>query len=224
MNSAVEPVPRDAEWLERHRGFVERAKSGNIQVLFLGDSLTDWWRDPEKGAPVWDKYFAGLEAANFGISADRTQHVLWRLRNGEAEGYSPKVIVPLIGTNNTGLEKDGQTPRNTPAEASEGIRAVVEELRHRFPGAKILLLGLFPRDGEGSLPRLQIIQINRALSGLEDRRSVFYLDIGDRFLDENRRIRTDLMPDSLHLSTEGYQVWAEGIGEVLGNLLKGTGG
>ena len=118
-NTAIEPGPRDAGWLKRHEGFVAEAHQGGIDVLFLGDSITDFWRSPNPergGKAVWDREIAPLKAANFGISGDRTQHVLWRLRNGEADGYQPKVVVLMIGTNNTGLERDGTTPRNTPPE------------------------------------------------------------------------------------------------------------
>src|SRR5215207_11656977 len=107
-NTAIAPEPRDPNWVKRHEGFVEIAKQGNVDVLFLGDSITDAWRrDPPGGEKVWDTHFAPLHAANFGISGDRTQHVLWRMENGELDGIKPKAIVLMIGTNNTGFERDG---------------------------------------------------------------------------------------------------------------------
>ena len=86
-NTAIEPVPRDETWVARHEGFVAEAKQGGIDVLFLGDSITHGWRT--RGKQVWDREYASLNAANFGFGGDRTEHVLWRLRNGEAEGYQP---------------------------------------------------------------------------------------------------------------------------------------
>ena len=146
--SAVEPVVKDPN---RHTQFMEVVKKGDIDLVFLGDSITDGWRAND-GKAIWDKYFAPLKAANFGIGGDRTQHILWRLRNGEADGYQPKVVVLMIGTNNTGLERDGKTPRNTTPEVIEGVTAVVRELRTKFPESRILFLAIFPR-GEKAAPQ-----------------------------------------------------------------------
>jgi lysophospholipase L1-like esterase len=222
-NTAIEPEPRDADWLKRHEGFVAEARRGGIDVLFLGDSITDFWRspNPEKGGKaVWDREFAPLHAANFGISGDRTQHVLWRLRHGEADGYQPKVVVLMIGTNNTGLERNSTTPRNSVPEVIEGVTAVVNELRAKFPEAKILFLAIFPRGEKDSPQRLQVAEINRALARLHDGRSVIVLDIGDKFLDAGGNIPRDLMPDLLHPSEKGYEIWANAIREPLRRLLE----
>src|SRR3954469_2965023 len=120
-NTAVQPEPRDAGWVKRHEGFVETAKKGNVDVLFLGDSITDFWRRDQTdkqggGKKVFDANFAQWRVANFGISGDRTQHVLWRLQHGELEGIHPNVIMLMIGTNNVGFERDKVTPRNTTDE------------------------------------------------------------------------------------------------------------
>ncbi|HEY6167577.1 MAG TPA: platelet-activating factor acetylhydrolase IB subunit [Verrucomicrobiae bacterium] len=216
-NTAIEPAPREANWVKRHDGFVAEAKKGGIDVLFLGDSITDGWRS--KGKAVWDKNFAPLKAANFGISGDRTQHVLWRLRNGESEGYRPKAIVLMIGTNNTGKERDG-TPRNTTPEIVEGVAAVVKELRYRFPHAKILFLAIFPRGEKDSDARKQVAEVNQSLAKLNDGKQVVYLDIGGKFLDADGNLPKDIMPDLLHPNEKGYEIWAEAIKEPLNKLLK----
>jgi lysophospholipase L1-like esterase len=221
-NTATEPAPKDERWLQRHEAFVAEARRGDIKVLFLGDSITDFWRDtnPQRGGKaVWDREYAPLKAANFGISADRTQNVLWRLGHGEAEGYQPKVVVLMIGTNNTGLERDG-TPRNTPAELVEGVTAVVRELRARFPDAKILFLAIFPRGEKDSPQRAQVAEVNRELAKLNDGQHVFFLDIGGRFLDAEGNIPRDIMPDLLHPSLKGYEIWADAIRGPLQELLK----
>jgi lysophospholipase L1-like esterase len=222
-NTATEPAPKDARWVQRHDAFVAEAKQGGIQVLFLGDSITDFWRDtnPQRGGKaVWDREFAPLHAANFGINADRTQNVLWRLEHGEAEGYQPKVVVLMIGTNNTGLERDGRTPRNTTAETVEGVTAVVHELRAKFPDAKILFLAIFPRGEKDSPQRAQVAEVNRELAKLNDGQHVFFLDIGGRFLDAEGNIPRDIMPDRLHPSLKGYEAWADAIRAPLQQLLK----
>ncbi len=220
-NTAVEPAPKEAHWMQRHEAFVAEAKQGGIQVLFLGDSITDFWRDtnPQRGGKaVWDREYAPLHAVNFGISADRTQNVLWRLAHGEAEGYQPKVVVLMIGTNNTGLESDG-TPRNTTAETVEGVTAVVHELRARFPAAKILFLAIFPRGEKDSPQRAEVAEVNRELAKLNDGQHVFYLDIGGRFLDAEGNLPRDVMPDLLHPSLKGYEIWADAIRAPLQQLL-----
>lgn len=219
-NTAVIPAPKDARWMQRHEAFVARAQQGGINVLFLGDSITDFWRT--RGKAVWDREFVPLGAANFGISGDRTQNVLWRLEHGEADGYQPKVVVLLIGTNNTGRERDSDRPRNTTAEVVEGVAAVVHELRARFPEAKILLLALFPRGTRGSAQRAQVAEVNRSLARLNDGRHVCFLDIGKRFLDPDGDgdIPRSIMPDLLHPSLRGYEIWADAIREPLRRLLR----
>ncbi|HRE79659.1 MAG TPA: platelet-activating factor acetylhydrolase IB subunit [Opitutaceae bacterium] len=217
-NTAIEPVPRDEKWVGRHDGFVQIAKAGGVDVLFVGDSITDGWRT--KGKLLWDGHFAPLKAANFGIGGDRTQHVLWRLRNGELDGISPKVVVLMIGTNNTGFEKD-KSPRNTEKETIEGVTAVVKELRTRLPSAKILLLAVFPRGEKDSLARKQVNAVNEGIAKLHDGGAVTYLDIGQRFLYPDGTLPKEIMPDLLHPNEVGYAIWADAIKAPLEKLLKG---
>ena len=222
-NTAIEPVPRDASWLKRHEGFVAIAKQGGIDVLFLGDSITDFWRreSPAGGKAVWKKNFAPLHAANFGISADRTQHVLWRMANGELDGLSPKVVVLLIGTNNTGVETNG-APRNTPDEAIQGVTLVVHTLLTKLPHSKILLLGIFPRaDPKGPPPESGVIQqMNATLAKMDDGKLVRFLDLGPKLLAPDGKLTKDIMPDLLHPNEKGYEIWSAAIKEPLAEMLK----
>src|SRR5262249_29418296 len=133
--TATQPKPREEEsaWVQLHQQFLERARAGKIDLLFLGDSITQGWGQNE----AWKKHYGPRNAANFGIGGDRTQHVLWRLDSGEIDGIAPKVVVLMIGTNNVGSNK--------PEEIAEGVRAIVDKLRAKLPKSKILLLGIFPR-------------------------------------------------------------------------------
>ena len=222
-NSAIRPEPRDANWVKRHEGFNAIAQAGNVDVLFVGDSITDGWRNapPRGGKEVWDREFAPLRAANFGIGGDRTQHVLWRLQNGNLAGLRPRVVVLMIGTNNTGFERDGTTRRNTPAETAEGVRAILALLREKQPQAKILLLAVFPRGEKPDHPqRLQVAEINRSLARFGDGRSIHYLDINARFLAPDGTLPKDVMPDFLHPHAAGYRLWADALREPLAALLK----
>ncbi len=118
------------------------ARAGDIDLLFVGDSITDGWRN--RGLEVWNKYFAPLKAANFGIGGDTTQGVLWRMQNGELDGFKAKLIVLMLGTNNIN--------RNPNAEIADGDRLIVEEFKKRQPQAKVLMLGIFPRAVEPTSP------------------------------------------------------------------------
>jgi lysophospholipase L1-like esterase len=198
----------------KHNANVEIAKQGNIEVLFMGDSITDFWRNssgPFAGKPVFDKYYSTMKVANFGIAGDTTQGVLYRLQNGEGQGFKPKAIMLMIGTNNTG--------RNSAPEIAEGIGAVVLEMRKDFPDAKILLLGIFPRSSVGNPVRATIAEINQRIAKLDDGKHVFYLDIGAKFLDDQGNIPRDVMSDALHPSAKGYEIWAEAVKEPLAKLL-----
>lgn len=215
-NTAVVPVSKGEGW-ERtfHQKFVKQGEQGGIDILFLGDSITQYWGDPNRGLPVWEKEFARENAANFGINGDRIQHVLWRLAHGEGQGFSPKVIVLLLGTNNT-------TPRNTTSEVVDGLAAVLDRLKEGFPEAKVLLLGILPRGASDDPKRAQIIEINRELTKMADGKRVRFLDIGSRFLDQAGAIPVELMPDGLHPSLEGYEIMAEAIREPIRELRNGS--
>jgi lysophospholipase L1-like esterase len=218
-NTAIQPVPSNPRWVQRHETFVEIAKKGDINLLFLGDSITDFWAT--RGKVVWDANFAPLHAANFGISADRTQHVLWRLEHGEVAGISPKVVVLLIGTNNTGVETNG-SPRNTTDEAIHGVTLVVQTLRTKLPNSKILLMAVFPRaDAKGPPPgSSQIKDVNAAIAKLDDGKFIRFLDIGPKLLTPDGTVTKEIMPDLLHPNEKGYEIWAAAIKGPLAEMMK----
>jgi len=218
-NTATNPVPRDARWVARHEGFVKEAAQGGIDMLFMGDSITDFWRN--RGSNVWNTYYAPLHAANFGISADRTQHVLWRIEHGELEGIHPKVVVLMIGTNNTGKEQDHKTIRNTPPEVIEGVTAIVHEIHTKLPETKILLLAIFPRAQPGDPFRDEIREINLGIAQLDGTWNVTFLDIGPKFLEPDGTLSKEIMPDLLHPNEKGYKIWAEAMQPTLSRLMKG---
>jgi lysophospholipase L1-like esterase len=218
QNTAIVPAPRDAKWVTRHEGFVQEAQKGGIDILFLGDSITDGWRN--KGSNVWNKYYAPRHAANFGIGGDRTQHVLWRMDHGELDGIKPKAVVLMIGTNNTGKETDHKTPRNTVPEVAEGVQAVVNDIRAKLPDSKILLLAIFPRGTLNDPQRAQVALINTVIAKLDDGKTVKFLDINPKFLEFDGTLPKSLMPDLLHPNEHGYQIWADAMGPALDEMLK----
>jgi lysophospholipase L1-like esterase len=203
----------------RHDGFVEQAKKGDIDLLLDGDSITDWWTQGEAKKAVFDKYFGGYKTANFAIAGDTTQGLLWGLKNGEGQGFQPKAIMLMIGTNNTGGTDNAGT--TTAAEIAEGIGAVVQEMRTDFPQAKILLLAVFPRGVPGDSVRTKITEMNRIIAKLDDQRNVFYLDIGPKFLDERGVFLPDaFQSDNLHPAPKGYDIWGAAVKDKLAELMK----
>ena len=220
-NTTITPVPRSfpTNWMSRHEALVVEAKKGGVDILFLGDSITDGWHWDKGGVNVWKKCYAPRHAANFGIGWDRIQNVLWRIEHGELEGLDPKVIVLLIGTNNAGYEDNGK-PRNTTPEIVEGIGTIVHVLRAKLPKSKILLLGLFPRGQKDDPIRDQVKAINRQIAKLDDGRMIAFLDIGQKFLEPDGTLSREIMPDLLHPSEKGYQIWADAMEGTLDKLLK----
>jgi len=200
----------------RHEGFVAQAQQGNIDFLLHGDSITDWWLQdtPQfSNKPVFDKYFGNIRTANFAIAGDTTQGVLWGLHNGEGQGFQPKAVMLMIGTNNTGA--------NTAPEIAEGVGAVIEEMRHDFPNAKILLLAIFPRSTPGDPVRDKIAEVNKIIAKLGDQQHVFYMDIGAQFLDDKGVFLPDsFRPDNLHPQAKGYDIWGQAVSAKLAQLLK----
>ena len=205
----------------RHQTFVDIAKKGNIDLLFVGDSITDWFYWPLRGGEatggkVWEANFAPLKAANFAIAGDTTQGVLWRMQNGELEGFKAKLIVLMLGTNNTASNPVGQI--------IEGDRLIVEEFKKHQPQAKILVLGIFPRNNARAPQQTPILNatikaINIGLSQFADNKQVFYMDIGDKFLVDGL-VPADIMADGLHPTAKGYQIWADAILPTVKQLMK----
>lgn len=211
-NTAIEPVDRvmrtsPDKWADMHRSFVEQAKAPHA-IAFFGDSITFHLTEDV----IWNDTYVPMGAANYGIRADRTQHLLWRLQNGELDGPPPKVCIVLIGTNNL--------IDNTDDEIVLGIGAVVAEIRKRAPSSRVLLLGIFTREQLPEHPyRSRIKTINTALRKLEDRH-VSFLDLGQRFLQSSGEISmTAIMPDFLHLTHAGYELWRDGMRNMLELLL-----
>lgn len=217
-NPAIVPVPRtDSRPSARHETINARIRElrGQVDLIFVGDSITQGWES--NGKEVWAKHYGHRRAANLGVGGDRTQHVLWRLENGNLEGIQPKVAVVMIGTNNVPGRPD--LPADSVGHIAEGVRAVVAKLQEKVPGIKILLLGIFPRGKDPNPARGNVLQVNQILQKLHDGKKVWYLDFGYKFVDEDGTIPKAIMPDYLHLSREGYQIWADSIEDTLKELL-----
>ena len=202
IESATVPVAKTKPaWIERHDAMNAKAKAGDIDLIYIGDSIVQFFET--KGIDVWNRYYAPRKALNLGISADRTQHVLWRLDHGNIDGISPKLAIVMIGQNNGG--------HNSAEEIAQGVTAIVERIRTKLPQTKILLLGIFQRREKPTPEREVLAKANKILSQLDDGKTIHYMDINNLFVQADGTIPSDLMPDFEHPSAKGYQVWAEAI-------------
>jgi lysophospholipase L1-like esterase len=209
-NSAIAPTQTFVRTTERHEGFVEIAKKGDFDILFHGDSITDWWQ--QSGVEAQKKYFGDIKIANFAVAGDTTQGLLWGLQNGEGQG-KPKAIMLMIGTNNN-------TQGNTAEEIAEGVGAVVLELRKDFPNAKIMLLAIFPRgSGPTDASRMKNDEANKIIAKLHDGKNVFFVNINDKFLDDQENL-IGFQRDMVHPDAQGYDIWGAAVADTLKSWIK----
>jgi lysophospholipase L1-like esterase len=221
--SAAIPKTGNARFFELHESFLARGKAGPIGVLFLGDSITEGWR---RAPHIWEHYFGKYQPANFGIGGDQTQHVIWRIENGELDGINPKVVVLMIGTNNSSQHNGEQI--------AAANKRIVELIRTKLPGTKILLLAILPRDArrnaDGFIIEAAVAdaarrvaandRANALLAKLDDGANVRFLNTNAVFLGRDGRIPWIIMPDQLHPNAAGYQLWAEAIRPLLDEMMK----
>ncbi len=218
-SAAIEKKDPSGRFRQMHESFLARSKSGPIGLLFIGDSITQGWT---KAPDVWKQYYDQYQPANFGIGGDQTQHVIWRIENGELDGISPKVVVLMLGTNNTST--------HTAAEIAAAEKKIVQMIRKKLPNTKVLVLAVFPRgprkDKEGKVTddgssRMNIIRaVNAQLAKLDDGKNVRFLDINAKFLGADGKIPDSIMPDQLHPNAAGYKIWAEAMQPTLKAMMK----
>jgi lysophospholipase L1-like esterase len=199
----------------RHAKFLAQIQDGkgDFNFVLIGDSITDYW--PGKGK---DSYAAFLpwKPLNLGVSGEHTEHILFRIANGELDGIKPKVVMVMIGTNNLGHLGDEK-----PEWVAAGVKKIVETIRTKLPDSKILLLAIFPRSEKPTDPlRQRVAATNKLLAPLADNKKVFYMDIGEKFLDAEGSMKKELMPDVLHPNANGYQVWLDAVKPKLDELMK----
>jgi beta-glucosidase len=215
------PIPRievPEWWQRRFEGMNARVKQGNVDLVFIGDSITQRWE--QDGSEVWQKYYSRRNAVNLGIDGDRTQQVLWRLDHGNIDRISPNAAVVLIGTNNI--------LGATVEEIADAIQTITEKLRAKLPKTKLLLLGILPRtatngDREEDIDRV-INEVNRKIAAIANNETVFFVDIGSRFRHEDGSLlREAFVSDAVHLSTKGYEIMAKAIEPLVARLMDEDG-
>jgi lysophospholipase L1-like esterase len=205
-NSAAIPSP-PMGWLDGFQKKIDEShKMPSVDLIFDGDSITAGWMGG--GGGIWTHKYAKLNAYDFAHPGDVTQGLIWQMQNGQADGLHPKLIVLLIGTNNLG--------HGTPEQIAEGIKGVIAEYQKHCPGAPILLQGIFPRNEKPTDPsRAKIKAVNKIISGFADGKTILFLDFGDKFLQPDGTLSKEIMPDLLHPSAKGYQIWTDAIQPVI---------
>lgn len=219
---ADQPLERtDPNSATAHQQLLQKARSGRIDVYFEGDSITRRWgaTDYPELLANWRENFFGWNAADFGWGADRVEHILWRLQNGELDGVHPKVIVLQAGTNNIGNRVPEAGVDATVANITRGLRAVVDLLQEKAPDAVIILTAIFPRND--NLAVLPIIDaVNRNLAQFADGEQIRYLNVNNKLADSNGRLFDGMMNrDQLHPALPGYQAWADALRPMLTGIL-----
>ena len=201
-------------WMKRHNDLADGLAKKKVDLLMVGDSII--FRFERAGTPVWKNQYEKRGGYNFGSSGDRTEHILWRLQNGKLDSIKPKLIVLLIGTNNTATRKD-----ETPEQTAYAIKAITKEIKKRLPTSKILLLGIFPRGRKvDDALRARNDKANTIIAKLHDNKKIFYLDIGHVFLNEDKTLNQVLIKDTVHPTEKGFEAWAEAMEPMISKLLK----
>lgn len=229
-NTAIIPVPKlendSYDWWNRHSEVLRIKDSINPEIVLIGNSITHFWggepklkyadgkpRDPN-GPKAWDSLFHNYRVLNLGFGWDRTQNVLWRLDHGELDGLHPRTVIINIGTNYT-----SQTPnarKNTVPEIVESIRAICIRVRSKVPGAKIVLMAVFPREQNPTNPRRILInEINKQLETFANDQKITFVDIGPKMLDADGAFLPGMTFDFCHPTEKGYQIWADGIRSLI---------
>ncbi len=215
--AAATTIPSDSNykahyaWNKTTEDAVARMKGQPVDIIFIGDSITQNF--PARPTPtwasvgkaVWDKYYGGRQVLNFGVGADTTQNVLWRLENMDIKEFRPKVAVVLIGTNNN---------TNTPAEIALGVQAVLAKTQQTFPGVKIILVSILPN----ARATQKMADANVLIRPFADNRSIYYFDLAALMTPAGNSWK-GLGSDRLHLTLDGYELWASSMEPLLDQLL-----
>lgn len=213
--AAVKGGKSGPRFLQMHESFLKRGKEGNIDLLMLGDSITEGWG---KAKDVYQEHYGKYNPANFGIGGDRTQHVLWRIDNGELDGIHPKVVVLMLGTNNV-------PTNNTADEIFAADKKIIDEIHEKLPETKVLVLAIFPRghdpkEAKTADYRAKIDAVNKQLAKLDDGKKTRFLDINKVFLQPDGTIAPETMKDYLHPTPAAYKDWADAMQPTLDEMMK----
>lgn len=198
--------------LSRHNE-IEKLKGKKVDLVMLGDSITHFWEWKYKKS--WEKLTAGKTALNLGYGGDRTQQVVWRIAHGELDGYEAKCVVLMIGTNNNYAKK------TKPENVVTAIEKIIGMIRQKQPNAKIVLHPIFPRGANAQSRHAAVRERNDRTNALlkefvEKDGKIIWIDFNDKLVDATGWVPKSIMPDELHPSEKGYEIWMEALKPVIG--------
>lgn len=200
---------------QRHDRFIELAQQGGINLVFFGTTEAEMWWWPDRGRSVWDREFGSLGAANFGSQGTHLESLVWRMQNGELDGFDARLIVLQAGLQ-SGANR-------TPEGMTAGYEAVLNEIRLRQPRARVLLFAPLPRDGNLETWRQRAQEMEAEHAGLVDGETVYYTDIGDRFFDESGWFKAETWsvdPANRGTQTGAFEIWAEAMQPWIDRFLR----
>jgi lysophospholipase L1-like esterase len=202
----------DDGWVDIHKRMTAdaNARAAEIKIVLLGDSITARWT-LGAGAQLYKERYAPQGAINLGISADATQHILWRLQHGVLDQCHPQMVLLMIGTNNLGYSE--------PEAVAYGVWAIVEQIRRTHPETRVLVSAIFPRAQADLTAKAAVV--NGYLAKLDDGKMVKYLDFNRQFLNPDGSLRTDWFTDGVHPEKpEAFQVWADAMQPTVDEWLR----
>lgn len=206
----------DSEWHSIAEEITATLQDKQLKLLLLGNSITQGWGGNRKsvthkpGQAAMNEAVGADQWESAGISGDRTQNLLWRIRYGNYNSCHPQNAVIAIGINNLIGEND------TPEDVAAGIIAVTNEAKKQLPDTRIILMGLLPSGKEGdSNIRLKCNKIHQILAKTKIK-GVEYINPTDWFTEKDGTITPGLYSgDYIHLTDKGYGVWATQIANLI---------
>lgn len=196
-------------WMRQKRGEIATFRGKTVDAVLLGDSITHFW--DMAGKEELAKFREKMSVLPIGVAGDKTQHVLWRVENGDLDGYTARTVTLMIGTNNTS---------DTPEDIAAGIRSILDAIALRQPKAKIVLMPIFPRGKwQNDKDRAKNDKVNALIRPFADGKRIVWFDFTQKFLSSDGKVRKDLMDDYLHPTAAGYAVWRESAVPFLQKLL-----
>jgi cephalosporin-C deacetylase len=218
-----QPLPRtEANSMKAHEQLLAKRKAGQIDIYFEGDSIARRWGATDARyadfLANWRANFTGWNAANFAWGADKTQNILWRLKNGELDDVHPKIVVLMAGTNNVGhLSPLGDADERA-RDVARGVKALVGEIRRRAPESTVIVTGITPRNDNIDVMPI-ISAANSEIAKLADGKAVRYVNINEQLAFADNTLRPGMMHDGLHFTVQAYQVWADALKPIFTEIL-----
>ncbi|RNA14363.1 platelet-activating factor acetylhydrolase IB subunit gamma [Brachionus plicatilis] len=190
----------DGRWISQHERFLDDCKRHEPNIVFIGDCLIQQMQN----STIWKTNLEPLHCLNFGIDDDQTQHVLWRIKNGELDFENkPKIVVLLVGTNNNDHTAD---------QVAEGIITIVASVREKLPQSHIIILAIPPRGRDINSVREKINRVNDTVEQslkngtITDKRIHFLCSskVHEFISPQDGTISHTDMYDYLHFTDQGY--------------------